>query len=411
MFYFKRNLAAGSSVFIAHNIKGSEVLCIFKKSQRILVGLDILRDNTGVKITKAFQREAIAAVPVCATRQNLCDILLLQPDGAMQLWIGLQDVWIPCTMPNDFHAMHETDTKSTKRRRGSWTEEREPSSRHLPVAPKHILEPRSLFRSPSRAFRVVDIKDAVDNRFNIVLSSDTVFRVFVNFVPRSMLVRSCIAALSYAMPSDLFFNFHVRFLEYEYGHEAKYGNSFPSGDEWEDFVVILLSFCHPAAGAVNVVTTNIAEDEDKDDWEFLLSSEHHQRALKDPTLCVLNKNLKDNALSARVDSTLIKWFAKSKEVFLRYHKQLGLFDYIPSVLLALHLVCEDLKLSVITQKFVSDLSPILVLLVQFLNWDTWIDYYARQGNDIVPSQLVGGTPFNSFLMPIFAQFHIFIMFS
>ncbi|RUS33938.1 hypothetical protein BC938DRAFT_483181 [Jimgerdemannia flammicorona] len=388
--YEQTGTAVDFSVFLAHNIDGSEVLCIFKKAQKILVGLDISCDKTGVRVRNAFQHQAVSAVPVCATRRSLYDILLLQPDGTMQLWIGLPNVWIPCAVPKDSPAMHNRGPKSAKRGRGSWTDDHGLGISSS-ASSKLFSGSSTLFRSPSRSSHVVDLRDAVDNRLNIILSNDLVFRAFVNFIPRSTLVRSCITALSYAMPSDLFFNFHVRFLEYEYGHEAKYGGSFSAGDEWEDFVVILLSFCHPSPGeAVNVVTTDVSEDdlEEGDDWEFMMSSEHHRRALNDPALRALNTDLKNSAASPKIDSTLTRWFSKSKEVFLRYHKQSGLFDYFHSVLLALHLVYEDLKLSVITQKYVSDLSPILVQLARFLGWDTWIDYYARQGSDIGLLRLV-----------------------
>ncbi|CAG8436254.1 8034_t:CDS:2 [Ambispora gerdemannii] len=322
------------SAFIAHESNGGKVFGIFTRSTETLTLLDILQERDQHRISFKSQFSALAAMSISSTRPNLLDILMLKKDGTLELWIG-SDKFLPITVPNeDFFCMKEE----------------------------------------SLVNRVIDIKDCVQHRVNIVLSDDMVLRTSLNFILSSTLVRSCMGSLSFAIPVSEYLEFKLRFLQYTFGNANKY-MEIPQASEWENFIVTLLSFCH-----TNPSNDVSMSDDDQntsilyndDDWNALLSIPHHRKI----DLNNIYQSLEPTNAHV-MDNSIINNYEKSKRLAVLFSFERNFQAYLPSILYALHLLYEDLKLNVILQKYMQYHLPLLMQLASLLGWESYLDYYTR----------------------------------
>ncbi|CAG8508489.1 9869_t:CDS:2 [Ambispora leptoticha] len=322
------------SAFIAHEFNGGKVFGIFSRSKETLTLLDILQEHDHYRISFKSQFSALAAMSISATRQNLLDMLLLKKDRTLELWIGA-DKFLPITIPN---------------------------------------EELSYMKEESFVDRVIDIKDCVKHRVNIVLADNMVLRTSLKFIPSSTLVRSCMGSLSFAIPVSEYLEFKMRFLQYNFGNAKKY-MEIPQASEWENFVVTLLSFCHTnPSGDVgmsdNDQSTSILYNDD--DWNAMLSTRHHCKI----QLNSIYQSLEPPNAHA-MDKSIINDCEKSKKLAVLFSFERNFQAYLPSILYALHLLYEDLKLNVILQKYMQYHLPLLMQLASLLGWESYLDYYTR----------------------------------
>ncbi|KAI7864105.1 hypothetical protein BDF14DRAFT_1732685, partial [Spinellus fusiger] len=186
-----------SEVFVADGLYGRKHLCIMNHQQNhlIIMDMDKLKDNSNDN-PKVLELETSSALPICATRSGLNDILLVQ-NNALRLII---DACSPDTIMD------------------------------IPL-PLNML-----------TMKIERLKDSVNERFNIV-SATQVTRCLINLKLCSCLVLDCIAAIYCALDNHSFSKFRKRLLQYHFNHqiEDQMGRK-KVDDEWKSFTVVLLSF-------------------------------------------------------------------------------------------------------------------------------------------------------------------------
>ncbi|CAG2230501.1 APC1 [Mytilus edulis] len=103
----------------------------------------------------------------------------------------------------------------------------------------------------------------------------------------------------------------------------------------------------------------------EEDWDFLVNSDHNE------------------FMNATMESSLGLSHASSLPDATSYSKPCGintsaqLFAHIPSILMALHLVYEDMKLNILLTDELSKLAPILLQIASDLKCSNYTDYYCR----------------------------------
>ncbi|CAJ0745499.1 1491_t:CDS:10 [Entrophospora sp. SA101] len=215
---------------------------------------------------------------------------------------------------------------------------------------------------------IIDIQDNVLHRVNIVLNNHVCLRADLNFIPNSLLVRNCLEALSYALPTKIFFIFKARYLTYQFRRFDTNSSSLKENNtEWENFVIILFSFF---SSMYNNKNFNIEIDDHK---KFNFNT--HFKCLKPPPTSPSTPQLKSTQeKDIEIDDLLYKLFQKSRKLhFSNSHQQQKIEqleqsfpDFLPYILLSLHLIYQDMRLDVLSQKLINDLVPLLIQLALFL---------------------------------------------
>lgn len=361
------------------------------------------------------QVNAISMASVKATRNGLIDVLFLQPDHSLVVWTG-GNTFFPLTMPINHQTLLDSDATTSKRRRSSLDSSEDvlfPNYRSAAMdgvavdaaATSSSISSRKIFRSPSKSSRIVSIKDTVDNRVNLVLSNGVVLRATLDFCPRSHLVRTCFQALSYVLPDSTFELLRLRYLVQQFGSSGKQPQSrlqpVLQNGEWCNFLVAFFSFCHSkpsimktTRGGVSAMDSLTGNGGGYSSFAALLNSNYHHAFLSDPTLARLDNifkfNSSESSSASSSRSTLEKYHDLSKELYLQHHTQPNFQFFLPLALLSLHLVYEDFKLNLVTQKYIQPLSHLLSCLAKALKWDAYLKHYHQDGTDMVLQSLLEG---------------------
>ncbi|ORY08305.1 hypothetical protein K493DRAFT_29217 [Basidiobolus meristosporus CBS 931.73] len=215
------------NVFISHDLRGNEVLCFLFKATKTLYGFDIAysQNNLG-KSKQVLKTEGIAAIPIKAIRKDLVDILVLKPNSTLQLQVAGQ-VELECTLSTKILDVAKPPEMPHTPSRSHPIFSSTPCSdsdmdmdMDMSMDISHDMsfdENPTLFRDPGNV-HVVDIQDQVSSRVNLMLSDSSVVRVALDFIPKSMLVRRCLKALSCALPIDTYSTFLAHYLTLQYGN-------------------------------------------------------------------------------------------------------------------------------------------------------------------------------------------------
>ncbi|KAL1925795.1 uncharacterized protein VTP21DRAFT_678 [Calcarisporiella thermophila] len=348
------------NVWIAHAIDGCPLLCFFDKDKGNIRGFRISSVESGINISinPDLDLPAECAAPIYATHRHFSDILILPSQGTrLQLWSGCEPM-LECSLIDD-----QVKQAITSKRR------REPS----------IFEDQEVrVTSENRApLEITSLRDPVFNRVTVVLKDHRMVRTLSDFIPQSELVRSCMEACSYVLPVEIFIRFRIRFFELHFNGWRQYAH-LVSTEEWDNFAITLLSLLHPfqSDSSASITRQELLSTVEEDDWNFLLISRHHNLYNNDAPMRAL-KNV-----NPPVVSTLQGWLTKACELQSRNPTEI-----IPhqtcAVLYALHLVCEDAKLKVVSQRNISSLLPLLWQLAQNIGWYDYIDYYQRTFSSIL----------------------------
>ncbi|CAO3574996.1 unnamed protein product [Mortierella alpina] len=341
-----------STIFSAHALDGSTVICILDHGAEQVSCYQIIADQITVHL---WSTPAVSAIAVEATREQQRDVLMLTTDGVMQLWTGYGTDFVPC--------LADTEAYFQKQRGGAGNS-RKASARDYLLGSLKAKGP--LFK-PSN--RIIEFRDAVDDRISLVLDDATILRARLDFTVRSSLVQECLDAITFALPADLLWDFKHRFLRLQFSKEPQY-NTVPATDEWSNFATTLLSYCDPSLPKKAAAMES--------DWDFLLNSEIHRKLRHHPSL------RGDPAMT--VESTRCPY----TELLLQAQRLAGIHFKGPStrqslrldafykyILVALHLIHEDRSINLATSSE-GDLRPLLALMAHMVHWRTWVDHYARR---------------------------------
>ncbi|KAF9961715.1 Anaphase-promoting complex subunit 1 [Mortierella alpina] len=309
-----RGASPNSTIFSAHALDGSTVICILDHGAEQLMCYQIIADQITVHL---WSTPAVSAIAVEATRKQQRDVLILTADGSMQLWTGYGTDFIPCQV--------DADAYIQKQKGGSGNPLKASARDHL-LGSLKAKGPLSKL-----SYRIVEFRDAVEDRVSLVLNDATILRTRLDFRMRSSLVQECLDALTFALPVDLLWDFKHRFLRLQFSKEHQY-NAVPATDEWGNFATTLLSYCDPSLPKKPAASDS--------DWDFLLNSEVHRKLRHHPSL--------------RGDPAMTMEPTKS-----------------------LHLIHENRSINLATS-YERDLRPLLTLLAHMVHWKTWVDHYARR---------------------------------
>ncbi|KAF9968805.1 Anaphase-promoting complex subunit 1 [Mortierella alpina] len=341
-----------STIFSAHALDGSTVICILDHGAEQLSCYQIIADQITVHL---WSTPAVSAIAVEATREQQRDVLMLTTDGAMQLWTGYGTDFVPCLVDTDAYF---------QKQQGGIGKSLKASARDYLLGSLKAKGP--LFK-PSN--RIIEFRDAVEDRVSLVLDDATILRARLDFTVRSSLVQECLDAITFALPVDLLWDFKHRFLRLQFSKEPQY-NTVPATDEWGNFATTLLSYCDPSLPKKSAATES--------DWDFLMNSEVHRKLRHHPSL------RGDPAMS--VESTrcpyteLVLQAQRLAAIHFRgpsTRQSLRLDAFYKYILVALHLVHEDRSINLAASSE-GDLRPLLALMAHMLHWRTWVDHYARR---------------------------------
>ncbi|KAF9989225.1 Anaphase-promoting complex subunit 1 [Mortierella antarctica] len=341
-----------STIFSAHALDGSTVICILDQVAEQLLCYQIIADQVTVHL---WSTPAVSAIAVEATRTNQRDVLKLTADGSMQLWTGYGTDFVPCQA--------DTDAYSQKQKGGTRTSFKSSARDYLLGS----LKTKGPLFKPSN--RIIEFRDAVEDRVSLVLNDATILRTRLDFTVRSSLVQECLDAITFALPVDLLWDFKHRFLRLQFSKEPQY-NTVPATDEWGNFATTLLSYCDPSLPKKPATTES--------DWDFLLNSEVHRKLRHHPSL------RGDSAIT--VESTrcpyteLLLQAQRLAAIHFRgpsTRQSLRLDAFYKYILVALHLIQEDRSVN-LSISYEGDLRPLLALLAHMVHWKSWVDYYARR---------------------------------
>ncbi|KAI9032150.1 hypothetical protein DFJ74DRAFT_324345 [Hyaloraphidium curvatum] len=392
-----------------------------------------------VRVNHLFSLDACSVAPVYATRTARRDLLILKTDWALSLWAGdmergdsgaVQPVFIPCEVPYNFQERIPSRESSKaalrpivkKRRRdasgdtsdsdGGGMNEGDGAESASTNAPSSASKADAaadgddkVLRSPARSSRVVGLTDPVGSRVNFVLSNGIVIRAALDYTDRQgRLVSLVLEALAHALPERHYSMFWHRFLKLQYGGAAKivpYGagpaipgeSGFAEGNsDWDNLLVAFFSFCHltprkrpgmqprPSTDHGAAHGHEPPRDGPVASWNRLLSTDFHCRLRDDPIF----RNFALVAPTATQTAghgtpRLLRLFELSREVYVQNYTDTTFCGSYGTLLSALHLVYEDLKVDVLTQGEIRRLVQLLFQLAVAASSRDHDDHYRRDG--------------------------------
>ncbi|TPX70028.1 hypothetical protein SpCBS45565_g02063 [Spizellomyces sp. 'palustris'] len=369
-------------VFVTENHRGDPIIWFLSpqatdatdspdkiRSTRRLTAMTIQTANDEQLIFDVFlDIPALSAVPLRATRPSHFDTLILHPDSSLTLWTGYTTT-LKCTMPSDFQEADDTGLTGKRRRSGEIPgRTKADDSRDSP----RRVDGRQSLRSPSRSSRVIDLKDPVDNRVNMVLSNGKTYRMMLDGEPTSELVARCVEALSYALPVPMFEEFYHRWLAFQGGPTLKW-ESLRSNDEWIDWLTVFLSFCHKTVEMNDGSIPSVLEPGQYKHLVWLNRYKADTPWQKKLAQKFLQPYPKPTASTMQIS------FTKSKVFFEHYHTGPNLILFLPSILIVLHLVYEDLKLNILYESAWRRLGQLLLQIACCLGWKDYSFHYQMDG--------------------------------
>ncbi|KAG0072652.1 Anaphase-promoting complex subunit 1 [Linnemannia elongata] len=269
--------SANSKILSAHALDGSPVVCVFDQDADKISCYRIIANQLTIHL---WTRPARSAISLEGTRKFYRDILLVTLEGALLLWTGYADEFIPCHVDVDIEKLKRQQNRTSGQQLKSATIDHLGSFRIK----------SSIFKKDKDAV-ITELRDAVEDRFNIILGIGIILRARLDFVVRSSLVQQCLDAISFAMPVEILWDFRHRFLQLQYSSESKY-DTVPATDEWGNFSATLLSYCDPsfhptglkspALSSRSLPSVTKKPDVSELDWNFFMDSDIHQRLFEHP---------------------------------------------------------------------------------------------------------------------------------
>ena len=229
------------------------------------------------------------------------------------------------------------------------------------------------------------LRDATDNKVTVQHASGNFYRIILPNLCSSSLVELCISALKYILPRDTALHLITKW----YLQRNSPGNSdFSPKGEWHMFsrtLLLLIGYdidklspncpldtsgsCSPLVSSKKFRAADSGSDSD---WEYVLSSSYHQVA----------GGAISEVLGLQHLGVVQPLDEKSHEI--KFNKSAALFSHLPSILLSLHLVYEELKLNALKWEQCSYLAPCLSQLAVDLGLTAYLDHYWRDFPTLCP---------------------------
>ncbi|KAK3923529.1 Anaphase-promoting complex subunit 1 [Frankliniella fusca] len=219
------------------------------------------------------------------------------------------------------------------------------------------------------------LRDPVKNKVTLEYSNGNFYRMSLPEMCSSPLVSQCLCSLKQVLPRDVAVQLVVKWYV---ARNAPGTQDIAPSQEWRLFLGVLLGMLGYDVDKLAVMHQPSSENGDsptlqpkkkrtcdsgsEEDWEYLLNSLHHHSLGPGLSSLLGLKTINGSSGSSNSDSS---------------HGQINtnslLFNYIPLVLLTLHLLYEDMKLNTLLQ----DSQPLLAQLLHQLASDLQYTQYAH----------------------------------
>ncbi|KAI8350725.1 hypothetical protein B0O80DRAFT_124721 [Mortierella sp. GBAus27b] len=366
-----------------------------------------------------WTKPALSAVAIEATRKQQRDILILSDKSVLQLWTGYGFEFVNCHVDltsrldrgtpgrrsvtsrnllsqattlektatsTDGTATSAEETATSSEKTATSTDETATSAKETATLSEETTTSAEEMKTGRvHGYRyVVEMRDAVEDRVNLILNDATILRVQLDFTIRSSLVLECLDAIGYALPVAILWDFKHRFFQLQFDPQYE---SVSTKDEWGNFTTTLISYCDPSSTLPPLMSPKLQmrslpelpKSEVLDsDWEFFLNSDMHRSLGNHPSF-------RDEPLMLPVSTNnpYTEMILQAQNLATRYFRgpstrqTLRLDYHYKFILVALHLVHEDRSINQATFKE-GDMSTLLMLMSHIVRWKTWVDTYSRR---------------------------------
>ena len=289
--------------------KSRSLLGICLRATRTLLLFSIQRGEDGaMSVSPITHYPALSIAPIRATRNIVADLLVLRPDGSLSLLThGTCELPLSLTLP-----------ASSARR------------------------------------RIVALSRSIYSSVTLEFSDGFQLRLSLDLIARDHVVSDCLIAVSYALPTEMFFALHKAFLQR--WSAKKY--SFILGIELQAFEESLLHVLELGGGEAS------EDSSERSAWSRLAKTETFDKFCEDPVLRRLQ-------LPSR---TPPQFMIKPEK---KPHALVG------PVLHALHLVAEEKRVFLPTYEGLTRLAPIICRLAMIVRPE-WADYWKRHCPGALP---------------------------
>ncbi|OCF57282.1 hypothetical protein L486_04738 [Kwoniella mangroviensis CBS 10435] len=286
-------------------------------------------------ITPAPLIECLSAIPIISTRPHIYDVLLLAGNGTLSLMTS-GGRRISLQIPLQPREGHEEVARKLA------------SSLRMAVDEKHT-------RLNSER-RILKLLDPIGPRFTIIYEDGNSLRVDADLRIDHHLTRQCFEALSYVIPPQQFF-----FVKREFLSSLQQLPSIQRRDDGQIWKIF--------SSVIRAMIQIEGESQPTNPFETLV---HDGQISPNSIARRLAQRMTRNTSATRALST----------TGLMYNETLRLEDTAP-IMLALHFVAQDLRLSSIGRKEIGRVVRLISDLASKMGREDWKDYWAR----IVPCEV------------------------
>ncbi|XP_068085818.1 anaphase-promoting complex subunit 1 isoform X2 [Anabrus simplex] len=251
-----------------------------------------------------------------------------------------------------------------------------------PVAPPARLlmeeetDMEGLAVSVQRQGQLSGLRDAVENRFTLVLSDGSLFRISLPELCSSPLVLASVNVLKHVLPRDLAMQLLVRWYA---ARNAPGSQDICPALEWQLFIGIVLELAGYDVEKLGVAAMQdsgdgsgnrakkkrASEDGSEEDWEYVLNSSHHRAVAQGLSFQLGLKHVP--AVPAQPGDLPAG----------KINCGPPLFTLLPLVLFSLHLLYEELKLNLLTAESLPLLAQLLHQIARDLRLPRYEHHYWR----------------------------------
>eukprot|EP00842_Homolaphlyctis_polyrhiza_P003449 jgi/Hompol1/4104/HPOL_001725-RA len=408
--------------FVAHNSNDERVLMLGSQEKQYACAVQIDRGHGGLtEGSLVGEWNAVQIMPIESSRRGFTDALIRTTQHSFYVWTGTASL-LQCILPSDLNkylGLHDSDEGTFKRSRSEFeldvavegdTDGQSISTLTSSNASSDYLKRLRLSPTKSRRqHRSSSISTASRPNPDIVIlrtfGSNAVFKlphgteIIANlaFYAHSSLVSSVLRAVESVVPDQLFVQLHHRFISY--CHPASGSPTRRSAEldaaEWDSFVIALFGCLkppdpdstQPQSSRSGEINAQLKDDSDSD-WQWFLKNKSQLAAHCALPLIVLSSLPKRTSLTepqplnSPASERLKRLFHKARREMAGAsspRSNLTIDSHLDKIVLVLHAVFEDLKLSTVFRTKSNDLGSLLMLLSQTLGWNDYVDHYLRDG--------------------------------
>ncbi|ESO93615.1 hypothetical protein LOTGIDRAFT_232653 [Lottia gigantea] len=384
------SLGKASKVFLTKDMCGQQFICYMVPYKQHLRLLKFEESNDLQKLISGSLTfiSAKDAVPI----ESLDLLVVLEPGGFLNVYSGttkISQLHIPFLPLNSGSlSLLRPMTPLGSPTRGIFTSSRPASAMdarfdeeisHLSPVQTDLEDSSHIegdLMAPQCNTFIQNMRDNVDNRFTIELLNGNLCRTTLPALSTSPGIDLCLKALKHLLPKDIALQVLGRWYT---------ARNIPGGlgnqSEWSLFYKSLLGMMgydtsrlsltskrdldtsmSPVMSAKRSKPSEIGSEQD---WEYLVNSTHHQLTeecssqIHNLTDCELIPDRSSYSKPCTLSTTAL------------------LFQHCPAVMLALHLIYEEMKLNILLGEELKDLSILLYQIASDLQCQSYIDYYCR----------------------------------